>query len=361
MVVLAHVIRGIAAPASLTYKKPFLFLIGDGTLAVYIFFVVSGFALSSAYFEKGDSRILTNMALRRYPRLTIPIFFSSLLFFFALKFGLNFSRPAAVLVHSEFWLGTFFNFVPAFGDFLRFALFDVYFSYDAAHTYSPVLWTMSIELWGSMLVFGMLALFGQVYRTPIYLVSLVVLSLLKSPLIAFVFGIILADVYERPGFVRFTKLPGAIALSALMIGGSIAFSIYGGNMYGDPRLLSLAALSLVLAIAQCSPIRGLFETAVSRFLGRISFPLYLTHLLVIVTFSSFLLVYLVNHGKSIQAAVNYMVFATLPLCIVVARAFVPIETASIRIGHRFASLFERRNSVPGTAKSTFVVGPEKGR
>jgi len=358
MVVLAHVIRGMAAPASPAYKNPFLFVVSDGTLAVYIFFVVSGFALSCVYFESANSKILTSMALRRYPRLTIPIFFASLLYFVALKLGLIFSHPAAVLVHSEYWLGTFFNFATSFGDFLRFALFDVYFAYDMTHTYNPVLWTMSIEMWGSILVFAVLSLFGQLNRFPIYLIAVIVLVLLKSPLLAFVFGIILADIYGRPAFVKFTRTPFASMSSIFLIAASIAFSIKGETLYGDPRPLALAAVAIVLAVAQCAPIRGFFENSVSLFFGRISFPLYLTHLLVIVTFSSFLLLDLVGHGRSTQAAMTYVVFVTIPLCILLAWIFVPIEKASVDFGHRFATLFESRNDVKRAINSNASKGSE---
>src|SRR5665213_1692875 len=46
----------------------------NGTLAVCVFFVISGFSLSIRYLETGDERGLARIAFGRYFRLAIPIF-----------------------------------------------------------------------------------------------------------------------------------------------------------------------------------------------------------------------------------------------------------------------------------------------
>lgn len=342
MVVLAHVLRGIAKPAVPSYDKKFLLFVSDGTLAVYIFFVVSGFALSAAYFETGKSKLLTNTALRRYPRLTLPILLSSFLAFLVLQCGLVFSHQAAVFANSGFWLGTFFNFKPSFFDLLRFSLFDVYFNYDSTRTYNPALWTMSIELSGSMLVLGFLAVFGTVRRMPVYLVAMITLSLLKSPLLSFVFGMILSEFFTQTPKPRLLQKPLINLASCAAIICTIVFSTFGGQFYGDPRLLSVAALLLVFSFTQIDLTRSFLEDRLSAFLGKISFPLYLTHTTVIVSFSSYVLVFLSSHGFSRQASVNYMVLTTIPLCLLVASIFSPVESAAIRLGYWFSSLFEKK-------------------
>src|SRR5262245_49552116 len=45
----------------------------NGTMAVWVFFVVSGFSLSIGYIRRRDARALTRLAIGRYPRLAIPI------------------------------------------------------------------------------------------------------------------------------------------------------------------------------------------------------------------------------------------------------------------------------------------------
>lgn len=45
----------------------------NGTVAVYSFFVISGFSLSISYIRKPDNLALARMGVSRYPRLAIPI------------------------------------------------------------------------------------------------------------------------------------------------------------------------------------------------------------------------------------------------------------------------------------------------
>src|SRR5271157_5509248 len=46
----------------------------NGTLAVCVFFVISGFSLSIRYLDRGDGRALARIASGRYLRLALPIF-----------------------------------------------------------------------------------------------------------------------------------------------------------------------------------------------------------------------------------------------------------------------------------------------
>src|SRR5262249_19664836 len=46
----------------------------NGSMAVWVFFVVSGFSLSIGYVERRDARALARLAIGRYPRLAIPVF-----------------------------------------------------------------------------------------------------------------------------------------------------------------------------------------------------------------------------------------------------------------------------------------------
>jgi peptidoglycan/LPS O-acetylase OafA/YrhL len=57
------------------HHSPFAFWY-SGTAAVFVFFVLSGFVLSYAILRHDDvPRKVTEMAIKRYPRLAIPAFF----------------------------------------------------------------------------------------------------------------------------------------------------------------------------------------------------------------------------------------------------------------------------------------------
>jgi len=173
---------------------PFLF---DGTQAVFLFFVVSGFALTTPYFRGGrKSHFLVEGAVKRYPRLTIPIICSSLIAYVLMSLRLIHRDSAAGSVSALGWLETLYLFEPDFVHFLWFSIFDVYANFKVTHSYNVVLWTMSIELAGSLIVFGFLGLFGRWrFRLVAYLFA--VALLLRSPFLPFIVGTILAEVYWR--------------------------------------------------------------------------------------------------------------------------------------------------------------------
>ena len=130
-------------------------LFNDGLLAVYIFFVLSGFVLSNQFFAAGNLARIRITALGRYVRLTIPIAAASFLTFILMKSGFLFNHDAAVILHREDWLGWFYQFPASLASYLRFAFYAIYFDFDSHTAYDVVLWTMPYELIGSFLVFAM--------------------------------------------------------------------------------------------------------------------------------------------------------------------------------------------------------------
>src|ERR1019366_7324910 len=90
MVVFSHLLPCFLAITTPFYRHSYLTFLCDGTLAVYIFFVLSGFALSIRFLQTGDARIPVELALRRYPRLTLPIFASCAIAFVLMKSHLLF-------------------------------------------------------------------------------------------------------------------------------------------------------------------------------------------------------------------------------------------------------------------------------
>lgn len=236
----------------------------NGMVAVCLFFVLSGFALSLAYVQSGDRERLTRMAVGRYVRLTIPIFATCLLVFIALKAGIILpasERPAP------------FNGLLAFDPdaigLLRFALFDVYFNFRMDETYAGPLWTMGIELIGSVIIFAVLFLVGRrEWRWWVYGLLVVGFGLAGSFYVLFVIGAALADIYASAA----PKLHAPAALALFLFGAVLPvlapWEVWVGN---------LSAVTIFVAVAfgfpNASPVAG----RLARWLGKISFPLYLLH------------------------------------------------------------------------------------
>ena len=125
----------------------------NGTLAVCVFFVISGFSLSIRYLETGDGRGLGRIAAGRYLRLALPILAICAITYVLLVSGLippAAQRPAP--------LDQFLGFHADARAAVRASrLLKVFVAYSGAETYDPPLWTMTYEFFGSFMVFAVIA------------------------------------------------------------------------------------------------------------------------------------------------------------------------------------------------------------
>jgi peptidoglycan/LPS O-acetylase OafA/YrhL len=343
MVVFSHLLPCFLAITTPFYRHSYLTFLCDGTLAVYIFFVLSGFALSIRFLQTGDPRIPVELALRRYPRLTLPIFASCAIAFVLMKSHLFFNAAASVPAHSEDWLGLHFQFQPGFLHFLKFSLYNVFFDYDIGRSYNQVLWTMSVEFYGSMLVF-LLCLIYPYLRARWMLLGILaaVMAVANSPMLPFVLGLGIAQFFQ--GDFRRTRDggPAALLASLALIAATAAYSAISLN--GFPTVhdfvvrptfpSTVFAAVFVFGISISSRVRGFFSNPVSKYLGSISFPLYLTHLLVICSFSSWLFL------EGTNAHIIFL--ASLAVCLVSATLFRVVERASIKLARMCSDALMQR-------------------
>lgn len=342
MVLLSHLLVFFLANNVPGLKGWFFGFASDGNLAVFIFFVLSGFALSTGYLTTGRLDVLTSQALRRYLRLALPILFSSLMLLVVWKSGFLFNQSAGMMSGNA-WTTKFYQFETGFLGCLKFALYDVFFRYDGATSYNPALWTMAIELWGSFVVFSICALVMQL-RTRLLVLGVCIAYLVVVNNIwylPFVCGLAIALLHRRYGL-----LPGRLSnIAALLIAAFVVYysaSTMRGGLFGLPAmprgdLLNIAAACGVVVLAACNPLaRRFFENRVSRYLGKISFSLYLTHFLVLCSFSSYLMLQIDGLGIKGETASAINFAASLLVCLLVAQAFCYVENFSIRTARRFS-------------------------
>lgn len=177
-------------------------------LAVWVFFVVSGFSLSIGFCRRHDPTILTGISLGRYARLAVPILVVALLLYLFFALGLVPSVEHRLPIFQAF-LPT----GPTLLNVFRFSLFDVFFAYDPAKTLIGPLWTMSFELWGSALVIGTLFVAGRLDRRVYLYAVLGVVTFLVDPIYtAFIIGLVLAEVHASGVMERNHSLWGKALL-----------------------------------------------------------------------------------------------------------------------------------------------------
>ena len=298
----------------------------NGTLAVSVFFVISGFSLSVRYLETGDGAALGRIAAGRYLRLTLPIFAVCAITYVLLVCGLippAAERPAP--------LDQFLAFSPSIAQLLNFSLWKVFVAYSGAETYDPPLWTMTYEFFGSFMVFAIAAaLRPSKLRTVMLCVLFAALAAFQSYFALFAAGILIADLFPLVGPAKAANRVGAM----LCLAGLLLITLPNSWF---PAVYIGGATGLTAGAVFCAPVRRFFETRLSRFLGWISFPLYLVQAAVIYALAPRGLDLLAGYGLAPQPQRWLLDVALLPIAIICAIVFCPINDFAVTVSRRFGS------------------------
>lgn len=270
-------------------------LIGAGNFSVCIFFVLSGYVLTYKYFKTRDNSIIISSAVRRYIRLFVPVFATVMLSFLLSSTGLFHYYIEAVMISGNNNYANYWTFTPNIVDAVKQAVWGSFFTGD--DIYNPVLWTMTVEFYGSMLVFAMALLFGsQRSRWTFYLAAAVLFF--NYYYLAFIIGMVLADTFNNktPAF----KINNKIILSIILIFGLFLGSypigtVANNSLYGFlnngvfqiPKMTYhiIGAGMTMYVLLNSRRLQNVFSSPVPVFLGKISYSLYLVHFLVISSFT----------------------------------------------------------------------------
>jgi len=249
--------------------------------------------------------VLDKMVLKRYFRLAVPIFITTLIIIIAIRAGVTYNVPAARIVHNEAWLGTF---LPSqFGNFevFKFSFVTVFDFGNGGNNFNPFLWTMHIELVGSILVFMYLYVQDRLkYQMHALILIILFFTVANRFFAMFFIGSLLSHFRARGGFDRtrnrVTTRVGAPLLILIAYLIDVYFINYAPITTGSGLMqltLSLvennkqfimAAIFVVGAYLSIDACR-FFRNTLSRFLGTVSFPIYLMQLVVFCTLSSFMI------------------------------------------------------------------------
>jgi peptidoglycan/LPS O-acetylase OafA/YrhL len=321
----------LSAGITATLRHVFMF---NGVLAVWVFFLASGFSLAIAYCRQRDSQTLAKIALGRYVRLGVPILCAAALLY--LLFALGMVLPA------EQRLPKFQGFLPSapsLWEVIRFSTFEVFFAYNAATTLIGPLWTMPFELWGSCLVLGALFVVGKLERRAYIYSMLAVVAYLIHPIYAaFVVGLALAEVHVSTLWAQHAaKLSTPATL--LFLPGAYAASLLPKEADEHHAAYFAVALLLTLSGIFSRPLSAFLSGRVSRFLGRISFPLYLIHGSLMLSYGNTAYHWVVAPTDLQKLLLNLLIVA---VCIGSATLLAPMDRLGIAAAKRFSGFVTSR-------------------
>ena len=298
------------------WRLPFLRIIMcSGHLQVSIFFVLSGFVLSwgplasiqSGRYEK-LAQSLGSAVFRRWLRLFLPCFIVGFWAVLELWWGIE-SPPGTE--HKETFLAQCWDYIQECERFANpFHLERV--AMEGIHKYSWTMWTIPFEFAGSLLVFTILLGVGRVRRykkRTVVVFGVVIYACVSARWTYWLFstGLLLADyVRQAGGFEQLSHRTKRFPLLAWYL--VLIIGLYLGGLpepneehYRRPGYEFLdaftparymeyeggarfwwcwAGIFIVASACHLVGVRRFFELPCSRYLGRVSFMLYLTHQMV---------------------------------------------------------------------------------
>ena len=292
----------------LFYTTPLNIFIA-GNFAVCLFFVLSGYVLSIPYFGENarDNDHLLAAIIKRPFRLGGMVLFSEVLAVLLLLSGGFANRTASI---QTFAVPNFSRYWPHEMVNPKKILMDLTTRmFQAGQEYNAPLWTISIELYGSLLTFGFLLLFRN-SRLRVIGYFLAAVNLYYGLYIGFIIGIALADLAknfpELLGRFRHGYIAWPLLLLGLFLGSYpniVEPSDLEGTIYahffhrflflgGGPGMVGAA---LVFVAIFLSPMMQVFlSNSICTFLGRISYSVYAIHFLLLGSLSCWLFLFLHN-------------------------------------------------------------------
>ena len=235
----------------------------NGLAAVVFFFVLSGFVLTRHFFITGDPSRIFLGALKRWPRLALPVLIMVLISWLLFKLNLYFFPETASITQSP-WLAKFAYayetpFQVDFLDALKQGLYLTFFRGNSY--YDSSLWTMRYEFIGSFAAFG-LALIVYPTRSKLLQIYVIAIAIALCHFIspwyaAFPVGVALAALLPRQK--RTVPLPltvGMVVLAMYLAGYSESVRyITRGAFWLVPSFIPAVYVNIVGAVTLLQPLR----------------------------------------------------------------------------------------------------------
>jgi peptidoglycan/LPS O-acetylase OafA/YrhL len=304
----------------------------NGTFAVGIFLTISGYVLTIRRWRNPANPPLHVSFIRRYIRLTLPIIGATFLAYALIALGQTPTAANHDLARLEKWFGFFINFEADFFRASFFALFGTYgFLWES--NYNPFLWTMTIELWGALIIFAISQNDRFLRDRYIPLLFCAVLAGAIFPIAALFFVGALISMAEKDGYVlkpspALNRVATVVLVVCLISAGWVLTN--GKSL----RLLAILGMAVFLAVRYSHTAQRLLNSPLSQFMGRISFPLYLVQFPIIASFSAQLIVWSNANGTlTLWTAYGIAAAATI-VCLLVATLFLPLEMGTLALLRR---------------------------
>jgi peptidoglycan/LPS O-acetylase OafA/YrhL len=281
----------------------------NGSAAVVIFFVLSGFVLTVGILRSQNIARMFVAAVKRWPRLALTVMLANAVAGFLMAHSAFDNTRAASAVPS-IWLTWFYNWHSAGSneEIVQSVVegATTFFSATGKSKYNSNLWTMYFEFWGSMIAFGcafLLVAKSNVFSQVLILVVAWLAATAINPYFGcFVIGVAISAIYVRRGADEWPAWSAVVIVPVMifMLGYSENFTsgraegwyeLFNPLALRNPLLVrvvlnSVGATLAILLFLRIFAVKRAMSGEVGRILGFMSFAIYLVQIPVICSISS---------------------------------------------------------------------------
>jgi peptidoglycan/LPS O-acetylase OafA/YrhL len=322
----SHFCEGLVPNVTSSINGSLLFVALNGPAAVIVFFVLSGFVLTLRPLQTRDLSPFLALTLKRWPRLAGPVTIAGLAYSLSAMLKL-FPRPGHLAVALPphvppylFWGQAQHN--ERLGEVLSETLAGTFLRESAQH--NSVLWTMHWEFLGSFLAITsaiiLLLKLPRVARLGLFFGLWAAAAAYSPWLIAFPIGVAGAAMHRS--FAQRIHVANWSAILMIACGGALLswdIRVQDGiwAWMGPPRIsvwviTESVAAGLWMAVALYNPfVRRWLSSWFGALCGRLSFPFYLVHLLVLYSFSSWLYILVFSRFPAAESNILLYLFSLI--------------------------------------------------
>lgn len=266
------------------YNSPFAFFY-SGATAVYVFFILSGIVLTRSM-RKKDNDSYINTVISRYPRLMLPALFSCILVYFIYKLF--------IVVEPNFHFSSWYNKLYISNPSIIDAIYNAAISpfFYGTSIYNSVLWTMKVELIGSLYIYSFCYLsmkIGNIKTSITFLLSIIPLFFINPILSLGIFSFYIGFLISKFDLkIKSQK----ISLLSLMVGAYLAGAHNTSDMYlyiqfflGKHTYILcsyMASFFIIFSVISNVNIQRILSFNKLKILGEYSFSIYLIHIPIII-------------------------------------------------------------------------------
>lgn len=348
-------------------QTPLMSLI-NGRLMVGVFMVISGMVITLQVMRCTDRQKLASIVFKRYFRFTFVLLIFCTIVFILRSANLFFAEECAAITDARGSKGFYaqeFRFI----DIFTHAFYFIPFTKSTA--FSLAFWCIKDMLIGSFvsILLGLVAHNARKRILIVFFIFYAVLAYRNCWFSAYVLGSILAFIYMQYPllFDDSANIPSRLAFDVsgivfFLIGmaiGTYPWRIQPTNFYANLGALLPESVNkadfyevlggfLIVAGLSISSIHFIFDTKIFKFLGKISFSVFLIHVPVIYSVGAGLMIFLYNlNGKYIVNTV--IVFAVVTsLTIVLSYLFNKYaETFCTKLLNKLISSIYKTDTITG--------------